>query len=153
MERVVPKCGRRYWTSRLGRDGPVPNGPRTCSYTISIPLAIAGSRPGAGWLSALSKTYRHLPFLPVAIWNPGKKTNSIKLTMQTCKTILPCRKCAAITLQEMCCSYRCWMLSVFCSNLQIFHRRAFIVGLINMYVSVAVNSLFKQNSYSGRTKI
>ena len=49
--------------------------PRTGRYTISIPLAIAGSRPGTGWLPALSKTYRNMPFLPVARWNPGKKMN------------------------------------------------------------------------------
>ena len=68
--------------SRLGRDCPVPNGfgttsPRTSGYTVSVPLAIAGSRLGAGWLPTLSKTYRNLPFLPVASWNPGKKTNVI----------------------------------------------------------------------------
>ena len=61
MAQGVPKRGRRYGTSRLGRDGPVPNGfgttsPGTCSNTISIPLAISGSRPGAGWLPGVDFT-------------------------------------------------------------------------------------------------
>ena len=55
-----PKRGRRYGTSLLGRDGPVPNGfgttsPRACSNTKAIPLAIVGRCPGAGWLPAVSK--------------------------------------------------------------------------------------------------
>ena len=50
---------------------------RTGSYMISISLAIAGSRPRAGWLPALSKTYRNLHFLPLASWNLGKKINII----------------------------------------------------------------------------
>ena len=71
----------RHGACCLGRDGPVPYGygttsPRTCSCTISI-LAIVGSRPGAGWLPALSKTYRNLTALPVASWNQGTKTNVI----------------------------------------------------------------------------
>ena len=40
-------------------------------------MSLPGSRPGAGWLQALSKTYSYLPFLPVVSWNPGKKTNVI----------------------------------------------------------------------------
>ena len=78
--------------SCLERDGPVPNGfgttsPRTCSYTISIPLAIAGSHPGAGWPPALLKTYRNLPFLPVTSWSPGKKTNVIDITSADYKLV------------------------------------------------------------------
>ena len=40
----------------------------TFSNTIFIPLAIAGSRPRAGWLPALTKSYSNLHFLPVASW-------------------------------------------------------------------------------------
>ena len=40
-------------------------------------MSLPEGRPGAGWLQALSKTYRNLPFLPVVSWNPGKKTNVI----------------------------------------------------------------------------
>ena len=40
-------------------------------------MSLPESRSGAGWLQALSKTYRNLPFLPVVSWNPGKKTNVI----------------------------------------------------------------------------
>ena len=65
----------------IGRVFPVSNGfgtaIETSSNTISIPLAIAGSRPRAGWLLALTKSKRNLPFLPVASWNPGKKTTVI----------------------------------------------------------------------------
>ena len=42
-----------------------------------IYMCLPGSRPGTGWLQALSKTYRNLPFLLVVSWNPGKKTNVI----------------------------------------------------------------------------
>ena len=42
-------------------------------YGIMIYMFLPGSRPGAGWRQALSKTYRNLPFLPVVSWNPGKK--------------------------------------------------------------------------------
>ena len=65
----------RYGTSR-----PVSNGFCTTTEifsTISIPLTIAGSRPRAGWLPALTKSYSNLSFLPVASWNPGKKTTVI----------------------------------------------------------------------------
>ena len=53
MERGVPKM-----VGDMGPFGPVPNGfgttsPRTCSYTMSIPLPMSGSRPGVGWLPAL----------------------------------------------------------------------------------------------------
>ena len=41
-----------------------------CTYTISIPLAIAKSCHG-DWLPALLNTYRNLPFLPAASRNPG----------------------------------------------------------------------------------
>ena len=46
-------------------------------YGMVIYMFLPGSRPGAGWLQALSKTYRNLPLLPVVSWNPGKKTNVI----------------------------------------------------------------------------
>ena len=42
-----------------------------------IYMFLPGSRPGAGWLQSLSKTYRNLPFLLVVSWNQGKKTNVI----------------------------------------------------------------------------
>ena len=59
----------RYGTSRLGikrfwHD----------DWNFNIPLAIAVSRPRAVRLPALTKSYRNLHFLPVAGWNPGKKT-------------------------------------------------------------------------------
>ena len=44
-------------------------------YGRMIYISLSGSRPGAGWLQALSKTYRNLPFLPAVSWNPGKKSN------------------------------------------------------------------------------
>ena len=43
-------------------------------------MFLPGSRLGAGWLQALSKTYRNLYFLPVVSWNPGKETNVISPT-------------------------------------------------------------------------
>ena len=46
-------------------------------YGRMIDLFLPGSRPGAGWLQALSKACRNLPFLPVVSWNPGKKTDVI----------------------------------------------------------------------------
>ena len=46
-------------------------------YGMMIYMFLPGSCPGAGWLQALPKTYRNLPFLPVVSWNPGKKTNVI----------------------------------------------------------------------------
>ena len=73
-----PKSGTMCPEQYMGRVVPVSNGfgttTETFSNTISIPLAIAGSRSRAGWLPALTKSYRNLPFLPVASWNPGKKT-------------------------------------------------------------------------------
>ena len=49
MERGVPKCGTRCTEQNMGRDGSVSNSfgtmsPGTYSYTISIPLEIAGIR-------------------------------------------------------------------------------------------------------------
>ena len=80
MVQGVPKSGTRSPEQDMGRV-PVSNGfgttTETFSNTISIPLAIAGSRPRAGWLPALTKSYRNLPLLPVASWNPGKKTTVI----------------------------------------------------------------------------
>ena len=77
----ISKSGTRCPEQIMGRVVPVSNGfgtmTETFSNTTSIPLAIAGSRPRAGWLPALNKSYRNLPFLQVARWNPGKKTTVI----------------------------------------------------------------------------
>ena len=77
MVQGVPKSGTGCPEQDMGRVVLVSNGfgmtTETFSNTISIPLAIAGNRPRAGWLPALTKSYRNLPFLPVASWNPGKK--------------------------------------------------------------------------------
>ena len=43
-------------------------------YGWMIYMFMPRSRPGAGWLRSLLKTYRNLPFLSVVSWNPGKKT-------------------------------------------------------------------------------
>ena len=71
MVQGVPKSGTRCREQDMGRVVPVSNGfgtkTETFNNTISIPLAIAGSRPRAGWLPALSKSYRSLPFLPVKL--------------------------------------------------------------------------------------
>ena len=81
MGQGVPKCSTRCPEQDMGRGVPVSNGfgtmTETFSSTISIPLAITGRRPRAGWLPALTKWYKNLPFLPVASWNPGKKTTVI----------------------------------------------------------------------------
>ena len=71
MVQGVPKSGTRCREQDMGRVVPVSNGfgttTETFSNTISIPLAIAGSRPRADWLPALSKSYRSLPFFPVKL--------------------------------------------------------------------------------------
>ena len=81
MMQGVPKSGTRCPEQDMGRIVPVSNGfdtmTETLSNTISIPLAIAGRRPRADRLPALTKSYRNLLFLPVASWNPGKKTTVI----------------------------------------------------------------------------
>ena len=97
----------RYGTSRSDIKG-FGTTTETFSNTISIPLAIASNlvpvvypasltivirvgyqtSPRAGWLPALTKSYRNMPFLPVASWNPGKKTTVIwmpKSENATCK--------------------------------------------------------------------
>ena len=51
-----------FWTNRIPRN---------------IYVSLPGSRPRAGWLPALTKSYRNLPFLPVASLNPVKKTTVI----------------------------------------------------------------------------
>ena len=50
-------------------------------YGRMIYMSLPVSRPGAGWLQALSKTYRNLPFLPVVSWDPGKDTNVISAAL------------------------------------------------------------------------
>ena len=83
MVQGVPKNGTRCPEQDMGRVVPVSNGfgttTETFTNTISIPPAIAESRPRAVCLPALTKSYRNLPFLPVhvASWNPGKKTTVI----------------------------------------------------------------------------
>ena len=56
----IPKSGTRCPEQVMGRVVPVSNGfgtmTETFSNTISIPLAITGSRPRAGWLPALNKS-------------------------------------------------------------------------------------------------
>ena len=43
-QNVIRGVPNKIWASRLGQDGPVPmTSPVTSSYTISVPLAIAGS--------------------------------------------------------------------------------------------------------------
>ena len=97
----IPKSGTRCPEQDMGRIVPVSNGfdttTETFNNTISIPLTIASSlvpvvypasltivirvgyqtSPRAGRLPALTKSYRTLTFLPVASWNPGKKTTVI----------------------------------------------------------------------------
>ena len=76
MVQDVPKSGTRCPEQDMGRVVPLSNGSgttETFSNTIYIPLTIAGSRIRAGWLPAVTKSYRNLPFLPKASWNPGKK--------------------------------------------------------------------------------
>ena len=81
MLQGVPKSGTGCTEQDMGRVVPVSNGlcttTETFSNTISIHLAIAGSRPRAGWQPALTKSDRNLLFLPVASWNLGKKTTVI----------------------------------------------------------------------------
>ena len=43
-------------------------------YGRMIYMSLPGSRPRADWLLALTTSYRNLPFLAVASWNPEKKT-------------------------------------------------------------------------------
>ena len=86
--KVSQKSGTRCRKQDMGRVVPVSNGfgttTETFSNTISIPLAIAGSRHRAGWLPALTKSNRNLPFLPVASWNPGKTTTVIWSSCRWC---------------------------------------------------------------------
>ena len=58
-------------------------------YTIR---AIAENSAGAGWLPALSKTYRNLSFLPVASWTPGKKTNIMSSFSRDNELVYVCLK-------------------------------------------------------------
>ena len=78
MVQGVPKCGKTCPEQDMGRVLLVSNGfgttTETFNNTISIQLATAGSRARAGWLPARTKSYRNLPFLPAASWNPGRKT-------------------------------------------------------------------------------
>ena len=71
MVRDVPKSGTRCSEQDMGRVVPVSNGfgttTETFSKTISIPLATTGCRPRAGWLPALTKSYRNPPFLPATL--------------------------------------------------------------------------------------
>ena len=59
MVQGVRNCGTNCPEQDMGRVVPVSNGfvttTETFSNTIAIPLAIAGSRPKAGWLPALTK--------------------------------------------------------------------------------------------------
>ena len=80
---------------------------RVLEHDIYTIRAIAGSRTGACWLPALSKTYRNLSFLPVASWTPGKKTNVCNVVisrMTNQSPVLPLNRTALWTL-----SYRLTM--------------------------------------------
>ena len=80
MERGVLISGARRGTNRLEhqmfwRD----ESWNLKVHDIYTTRAIARCRAGASWLPALSETYRNLPFLQVASWPLGKKTNTIIL--------------------------------------------------------------------------